>query len=185
MGNKRTMFKEKGDEWCEVTIELRERDGGPELSICGSFGRIETREDAEVEARQYWIDFFEEDDAEFGAFVKRFPGEASTPEEAAALVLCYDGELHGMDVHAEDGDKVYLLIGCGQCVDEIRAWFPEVAPYLRYHLNGMNAGCEHQRALDETPAVSEPCAVCGYEYGSRWLHEDLPADVIEWAMGEG
>ena len=34
---------------------------------------------------------------------------------------------------------------------------------------------EHPRGT-----LSKPCPICGYEYGSRWLHEDVPGDVIEW-----
>jgi hypothetical protein len=58
----------------------------------------------------------------------------------------------------------------------------------RWHLNDMRAGCEHQRALgwsryEDHP--SEPCPVCGYEYGSAWLYEPLPdeivAEVESWA----
>lgn len=180
--SKRIEFKEDENEWCSVTIELRDRNGkGTELSICGSYGRIETREDAEEEALRYWLDFFE-DDSEFGAFVKRFP-QVSTPKEAAQLVLDCDGEFHGLDVHKEDGERVYLLIGCGQCREEIRKWFPEVKPYLPYHLNNMKAGCEHQRATGYDFEISDVCAVCGYKYGHEWKHLDLPAEIIEWAEG--
>ncbi len=28
--------------------------------------------------------------------------------------------------------------------------------------------------------LSKPCPVCGYKYGSAWLFEEIPADVIEW-----
>lgn len=28
--------------------------------------------------------------------------------------------------------------------------------------------------------LCKPCPVCGYEYGSKWLKEDVPADVIDW-----
>lgn len=28
--------------------------------------------------------------------------------------------------------------------------------------------------------LCKPCPECGYEYGSQWLHEDVPADVIAW-----
>lgn len=84
--------------------------------------------------------------------------------------------------------------------------------WVRWHLNDMRAGCEHQRAegWDKKPLyadqplnayvkhpdghsgwnmlswvpekdgglLSKPCAVCGYRFGSAWLHEDVPADVI-------
>ena len=53
----------------------------------------------------------------------------------------------------------------------------------RWHLNDMRAGCEHQRALgwtkyDDHP--SEPCPTCGYKYGTAWLTEEVPQDVLEW-----
>jgi hypothetical protein len=28
--------------------------------------------------------------------------------------------------------------------------------------------------------LSKPCPVCGYKYGSAWLREEVPADVLEW-----
>lgn len=52
-----------------------------------------------------------------------------------------------------------------------------------WHLNYMQAGCEHQRALgwasyDEHP--SEPCPECGYKYGSAWLKVEVPEDVLSF-----
>lgn len=61
----------------------------------------------------------------------------------------------------------------------------------RWHLNDMRAGCEHQRAAGWTPArygtpeygtddpIGKPCPMCGYRYGSAWLHEDVPADILQ------
>jgi len=36
--------------------------------------------------------------------------------------------------------------------------------------------------FDEDPRglLCKPCEVCGYRYGSAWLYEQVPADVIEW-----
>lgn len=34
---------------------------------------------------------------------------------------------------------------------------------------------EHPRGL-----LGKPCEVCGYKYGTSWLHEEVPADVLEW-----
>jgi hypothetical protein len=42
---------------------------------------------------------------------------------------------------------------------------------------------EHPNGL-----LTKPCDVCGYKYGSRWLFEELPADVlatIETLIAEG
>lgn len=35
---------------------------------------------------------------------------------------------------------------------------------------------------DEHPdgLLSHPCPTCGYRYGTAWLHESLPADVVDW-----
>jgi hypothetical protein len=57
------------------------------------------------------------------------------------------------------------------------------AVWSRWHLNDMRAGCEHQRALGWTVAkgrLSEPCPVCGYNFGSAWLREEVPAWVLDW-----
>lgn len=56
------------------------------------------------------------------------------------------------------------------------------AIWKRWHLNDMRAECEHQRARGETwnTHPMTVCPDCGYKLGSAWLHEDVPADVIEW-----
>jgi hypothetical protein len=74
----------------------------------------------------------------------------------------------------------------------------------KWHLNDMQAGCKHQRDLgwntelidpDKPPYqdnmkmwlsvekggyLSAPCPVCGYKYGTAWLKEDVPHNVINW-----
>jgi len=55
----------------------------------------------------------------------------------------------------------------------------------KWHLNDIQAGCEHQRALgwnnyDEHP--SEPCPTCGYKYGSAWLFMPIPQEVIDFLV---
>lgn len=34
---------------------------------------------------------------------------------------------------------------------------------------------EHPRGV-----LSKPCPVCGYKYGTQWLSEEVPADVLDW-----
>lgn len=50
----------------------------------------------------------------------------------------------------------------------------------RWHLNGMRAGCEHQRARGWTWEThpSAACPECGYRFGSAWLFEELPGDFV-------
>lgn len=35
---------------------------------------------------------------------------------------------------------------------------------------------------DEHPdgILCKPCPVCGYKYGTSWLMEEVPEDVIDW-----
>jgi hypothetical protein len=72
-------------------------------------------------------------------------------------------------------------------------WTPEQIAELaaigkRWHLNGLKAGCAHQRVEYETdpyggrrPSLTEtkPCPHTDYRYGSAWLVELLPQDVID------
>lgn len=82
----------------------------------------------------------------------------------------------------------------------------------RWHLNDTRAGCQHQRAAWDPAEVLEvtsyevekverkaagwvypsehprglltkPCEVCGYKYGSAWLFEAVPLQVVEWLEG--
>lgn len=60
--------------------------------------------------------------------------------------------------------------------------------WARWHLNDMRAGCEHQRAEGWThvggkDVIGKPCPSCGYKYGTAWLFEEVPADVLEYLRG--
>jgi len=57
--------------------------------------------------------------------------------------------------------------------------------WKKWHLNDMQAGCQHQREMgwtkyDDHP--SEPCPVCGYKYGSEWLTVEVPEDVLSFLV---
>jgi hypothetical protein len=73
----------------------------------------------------------------------------------------------------------------GQSYDELLKEFPSSARLVElwkeWHLNDLQAGCEHQRALGWTSEVhlSEPCPTCGYKYGTAWLFKAVPVDVLE------
>lgn len=85
----------------------------------------------------------------------------------------------------------------GQCQDEMRrlldritwapGWSHDRALQLldiwdRWHLNDMQAGCEHQRADGWDKAskdmIGNACPTCGYKYGSAWLYEQPPPEVL-------
>lgn len=52
--------------------------------------------------------------------------------------------------------------------------------------NGINNGVEKKllgwlRPSDHPDGIlCKPCPVCGYKYGTKWLKEDVPDDVIQW-----
>lgn len=87
--------------------------------------------------------------------------------------------------------------GCGQInmhmdneyLSQIRfreGWNQEMVNTLlsiwdKWHLNDMRAGCIHQRNAGPTSRdmIGNECPTCGYRYGSAWLYESIPNDVLE------
>jgi len=82
-------------------------------------------------------------------------------------------------------------------------WLKLLDVWKVWHLNGLRAGCEHQQTLGwdkdlidptkppsfdnlknwkhpPTGHLTEPCPTCGYKYGTAWLKEEVPQDVIDW-----
>lgn len=91
------------------------------------------------------------------------------------------------------------LISCGQCLDECRDIIPAQLAEIweRWHLNDMKAGTYNQeKALDAVKCTfsrldwyTEACNYLtsinlyednGYRYGSAWLTEELPTEVINY-----
>lgn len=76
----------------------------------------------------------------------------------------------------------------GQCLDTL----PEVVKptkgmtradilmiheiWKQYHLNDMNAGCEH---MGEGWDVGMTCPVCGYGYGKEWKYRPIPDYIMK------
>ena len=48
-------------------------------------------------------------------------------------------------------------------------------PYDTWSMLAWATPKEHPNGL-----LGKPCEVCGYKYGSAWLHEDVPQDVISF-----
>lgn len=175
----RTILRKKNGHFCEVEIRL---DKG-RLSICGTEGRIERRAMAKKEALEYWRSYFEDNPEEIMSMNKRFNKRFTSSTGAAKFVLESDGDLHGIDVHAEDGNDILISESCGQICETITEWFPEVVPLMKWHLNDMHAECEHQEKRGETwnTHPDAKCPDCGYKLGSAWLKRDLPDEVIKLA----
>ena len=71
-----------------------------------------------------------------------------------------------------------------ECIKLLNIW-------REWHLNNMQAGCEHQRELlkcikdrsyDHLMKIPEfkKCSKCDYAYGSAWLKKEVPTNVLEW-----
>lgn len=63
-------------------------------------------------------------------------------------------------------------------------WLDLLDAWAKWHLNSMNAGCEHQRDLGwhkkETQShIGEACPVCGYEFGTAWRFVRVPVAVVK------
>lgn len=171
----------KGRNWYEITAKI---ENGC-FTASGSYGEVLSYSNAVKQAENYWLSFFKDNPKELGELIIRFD-QAFTPKTAARFVLVMDGELHGLDVHHNDSEKVYIVEGCGQCFDAFplksKGFRSFLAIWQRWHLNDMHAGCEHQRALgwekdgyDKHP--SEPCPTCGYKFGTAWKKEELPSNL--------
>lgn len=79
------------------------------------------------------------------------------------------------------------LGSCGQIYDELKdfvrlepewtsemlVWF--ISVWKKWHLNDMQAGCEHQRKSGS----QDKCDICDYEYGSAWLTMEVPETVLD------
>jgi hypothetical protein len=140
--------------------------------------------------------------------------------DGAFIMERFDGDETGDPLDASGGQIVDEL----ERVTEFAAGWDTgrrdelVKVWRAWHLNGMNPGCQHQRAAewdrrpidpskplgtyglhfkgqrsptwnmltwvrrDEHPdgLLSEPCPECGYRFGSAWLYEPIPADVLEF-----
>lgn len=84
--------------------------------------------------------------------------------------------------------------GAGQIVDNLKGDGYRLGPgwtetmldmfidvWNNYHLNDMRAGCPHQRDMGWNDRnVNMPCPVCAYRYGTQWLFEEVPQDVLNF-----
>lgn len=147
------ILREKDGRWCALEAKLE--DGC--LSICGSYGTVVSHPVAKKQALQFWINFFEDAPEEIIGMNRRFGRRFTSARGAAAFVLETDGELHGLSVALEKSDCVLLVEGYGQVQNELVEWFPEVTPYLKWHLNN--------------------------KLGSAWKKRELPPEVIAWFAG--
>ena len=103
-----------------------------------------------------------------------------------------NGRLSITGVHGPNRDG-NAYGSCGQIVETLKdpAFIPREGfdasrfadVWDHWHLNDLRAGCEHQRQAGVT-LVNDPCPTCGYKYGTAWLFEAVPDDVIAWLFSD-
>jgi hypothetical protein len=141
--------------WCRVKVELRKnREGNLVLSITGEAGDVYSEEAVDEETKRSLVDYFAERNPDMTEEeLSRHANEALSYGDAGGIEVVGDAPNGGM----------LVLPSCGCLHDEIRKWFPEVAPYIKWHLNDMRQGPE----------------------GKSWVYEPLPPEVIAWAESFG
>lgn len=80
------------------------------------------------------------------------------------------------------------IIEAGQCIDTIAEIFKNERTkrikeiWEEYHNNDMHLGCSHQREFEKEPYSKHAghiCPVCNYEYGTKWIYEEIPSGIIK------
>jgi hypothetical protein len=79
------------------------------------------------------------------------------------------------------------IVSGGQNLDTLLELFPDSKKmekihtlWKRWHLNDMNAGCEHQRQMNwNNDKIGKACPICRYKYGTAWIKEEIPQKTIE------
>lgn len=97
--------------------------------------------------------------------------------EFAASAMVYKHNSLALGGQCLDCPEVLDLVKNGKLCEKDKAIYLEILRlWKNYHLNGMNAGCEHQK--EGTPGGSV-CPFCGYCYGSAWLYREIPEKDLE------
>lgn len=97
--------------------------------------------------------------------------------EFAALAIVYRHNSFVLGGQCLDCPEVLDIVKNGELCEKDRAIYLEIFRlWKNYHLNGMNAGCEHQKK--GTPG-GEVCPICGYRYGSALLYREIPEKDLE------
>lgn len=64
----------------------------------------------------------------------------------------------------------------------VASWLKFLEVWHDWHLNDLQAACEHQRALGWTFEThrGQKCPTCGYEIGTAWHTKPLTPEVHQW-----
>ena len=106
---------------------------------------------------------------------------AALQQRKAARTAAADAALKGVPLQ---------ITATARALAELVDWYSErfQPPDADSPLSGCYEVAKHETRLAgwvtpaEHPAgiLGKPCEVCGYKYGTAWLHEDVPAAVVQW-----
>ena len=76
----------------------------------------------------------------------------------------------------------WILANTGECHEDIqRCDACEV--YVKHPDGSMGWNMLTWLPANRGGLMSMPCDKCGYKFGTQWLHEDVPTDVLAWLRG--
>lgn len=174
------MMRALGNEWCEVTVELRQmsdEDARPQLSISGVAGEIKSRRSPHderhcvIDGKVYVVDRCGQIRDDIARFF---------PEVTPYFKWHLNGMHAGCEHQAEAGWRNLTYTEHEYAQKRGVAWSP---------MRGVVVVPEAFTVSDGTfvppDVMCQPCWVCGYKFGSQWLYRALPQDVVDWAMSFG
>ena len=97
--------------------------------------------------------------------------------EFSAIAMVYRHNSFVCGGQCLDESDILDTVENGKLCKKDKATYLEILRlWKNYHLNGMNAGCEHQK---KGIPCGEVCPICGYRYGSAWLYREIPEKDLE------
>lgn len=101
--------------------------------------------------------------------------------ELAALTAMRNGETFTpTDEQRMDANMPYFLDLHHEATPEIlENYEPYKGTIHRTHIESRFLG--HLRPEEHPEGIlTKPCPICGYGYGTKWLKEDVPQEIIDW-----
>lgn len=105
--------------------------------------------------------------AESAAIKALHSGETFTPSEEQVF---YSNLPYSLDVYKKELEDKYKGLYAPK-----KPIYPGDTGYIEHKKLGWLHPEEHPDGI-----LTKPCPVCGYKYGTSWLTEEVPEDVLSW-----
>jgi hypothetical protein len=185
----------KSGKWCALEVSLEIKDGKQRLSVCGSTGHMSRTANARDDVyRLMTIDnkgiylilescgqIREDLDNWFPEYKENFKWHLN--DMNPGCIHQREMDWHSCQgYHNTDKNEVcehnpkkfprYPIMNNGQL--EYYDWQKKPVDLKKKEY------FSHQQKFCWKDAVNIPCPTCGYKYGTQWLYEALPQEVIDW-----